>query len=104
MEFDLRMLLSVGAVFASVVAAMAIARHQIGAITDQLEDFKASIRQLDNRLDRIDVETNNLRQRVNILTDISAPSNLEAKVRELTSLGKDVEHIKEEIRRLARTS
>jgi len=86
MEFDLRMLLSVGAVFASVVAAMAIARHQIGAITAQLEEFKASIRQLDNRLDRIDVETNNLRQRVNILTDISAPSNLEAKVRELTSL------------------
>lgn len=104
MDFDFRLLMSVGAVFASVVAAMAIARHQIGTITAQLVEFKALIKQLDNRLDRIDVETNDLRQRVKILADISAPSNLEAKVRELTSLGKDVEHLKEEIRRLARTN
>lgn len=94
------MLLSVGAVFASVVAAMAIARHQIGALTSQLNEFKNSVVNLDNRIDRIDVETSNLRHRIDVLTDISSPSKLEARTRELSALGKDVEHLKEAMRKL----
>jgi len=97
MEFDLRMLLSVGAVFASIVAAAAIARHQIAAMLDQLHEFKALITQIDNRLDRNDQTTSNLEHRVTILSGMMSPDTLEKRFRELTALGKDIEHLKEMI-------
>jgi chromosome segregation ATPase len=101
MEVDIRLWLTVAGVFASVVAAAAIARHQIGNLTAQLNELQNAMKQFDHRLDQNDQETSKLKHRVDILANMSNPDKLEAKVRELAALGKDIEHIKEKLSKVS---
>lgn len=97
MEIDVRLVMSIGALFASIIGAAAIARYQIASLLVQLNDLKKTLVAFDGRLDRNDQDTATLEQRTTILSAMMSPDTLEKRFRELTSMSKDIEHIKERL-------
>jgi len=98
MDIDIRLVVSIGALFASVIGAAAIARYQISALLEQLNELKRALSVIDSRLDRNDQTTSNLENRVTILAGMMSPDTLEKRFRELTSLGKDIEYLKDKLK------
>ena len=98
MDIDIRLVVSIGALFASVIGAAAIARYQISALLEQLNELKRALSVIDSRLDRNDQTTSNLENRVTILAGMMSPDTLEKRFRELTSLGKDIEFLKDKLK------
>ena len=98
MELDIRLLISVGAIFVSIASAAAVARYQIGTLLKQISELKFTLVSMDTRLDHNDQSTSNLTHRVDILSDMMSPNTLEKRFRELASLSKDIEYIKERIK------
>lgn len=97
MDIDLRMLLTLGGTLVSVVSAAAIARQQIKQLTDQINDIEIRLRQLDNRLDKNDNNTDSMLQRMGILAGMLSPDTMERRHREVESLKKDVEYLKKAV-------
>jgi len=98
MDIDIRLVVSIGALFASIIGAAAIARYQIASLLEQLNELKRALNTVDSRLDRNDQTTSNLENRVTILAGMMSPDTLEKRFRELTSLGKDIEFLKDKLK------
>jgi len=98
MDIDIRLVVSIGALFASIIGAAAIARYQIASLLEQLNELKRALNTMDSRLDRNDQTTSNLENRVTILAGMMSPDTLEKRFRELTSLGKDIEFLKDKLK------
>ena len=98
MDIDIRLVVSIGALFASIIGAAAIAKHQIASLLEQLNALKRALSVIDSRLDRNDQTTSNLENRVTILAGMMSPDTLEKRFRELTSLGKDIEYLKDKLK------
>lgn len=98
MDIDIRLVVSIGALFASIIGAAAIARYQISSLLEQLNELKRALSVIDSRLDRNDQTTSNLENRVTILAGMMSPDTLEKRFRELTSLGKDIEYLKDKLK------
>jgi chromosome segregation ATPase len=96
-EIDVRLVMSIGALFASIIGAAAIARYQIASLLEQINELKKTMAAFDGRLDRNDQDTATLEQRTTILAGMMSPDTLEKRFRELTSMSKDIEHIKERL-------
>jgi len=90
-------LIPVAVVIASVIAASAVARHQISKLeldTDKLGD---RLDQQDVRLDKLITSTEVLDRRTTVLSEILSPSNLEIRTRQLETIRTDIEWIKRKL-------
>ena len=79
---DLRLVLTVAGMVASVAGAMAVARQSIKQLTALIADIETRLRKLDSQADRLvtDIKTNG--QRLGILAQMSSPEALERRHRE----------------------
>ena len=65
---DLRLVLTIGGMVASVVAASAVAKFQIKSLSEKLEDIEQRLRKMDSRSDRLVTATETQEQRISILS------------------------------------
>jgi NAD-specific glutamate dehydrogenase len=98
MEIDPKLLITIGGLAASVIGAAAVAKYQLKNITDSLKDIWNSIRKLDQRLDKNDISTEMLTQRMSLIVSMMSPDVLERRHRETESIKKDVEFLKEKVK------
>ena len=96
--FDLRLLLTLGTCFATVVSAAAIARFQLKNLVDKAAQLQHSIGMLDQRLDKSEQNISLLQSKLAVIVSMNDPDKMERHWRELTSIGKDIEWLKENVK------
>ncbi|HAZ99794.1 MAG TPA: hypothetical protein DCX04_11375 [Halomonas sp.] len=87
-------LIPVAGMIASIIAAAAVARHQIRKL--ELDSDKSSKRldAQDIRLDKLTTITEILDRRTDVIAKINSPENLEARTQAIERIRTDVEWIK----------
>jgi signal-transduction protein with cAMP-binding, CBS, and nucleotidyltransferase domain len=98
MELDVKFLITLGGLAASIVGASAVAKYQLKNILEELRSLWSSVKKLDQRLDKKDVDTEMLSQKMSVLVSMMTPDVLERRHRETEALKKDVEFIKEKLK------
>ena len=98
MELDVKFLITLGGLAASIVAASAVAKYQLKNILEELRSLWSSVKKLDQRLDKKDVDTEMLTQKMSVIVSMMTPDVLERRHRETEALKKDVEFIKEKLK------
>jgi transcriptional antiterminator Rof (Rho-off) len=90
MEFDIRLLLTLGGMVVSVASAAAIARQQIKYIEEEIKELKGKCNTMELRLDRNDMTTSINEQKLSELSTVTSPKERESLIRELEGLKKDI--------------
>lgn len=98
MELDVKFLITLGGLAASIVGASAVAKYQLKNILEELRNLWSSVKKLDQRLDKKDVDTEMLSQKMSVIVSMMTPDVLERRHRETEALKKDVEFIKEKLK------
>ena len=98
MELDVKFLITLGGLAASIVGASAVAKYQLKNILEELRSLWSSVKKLDQRLDKKDVDTDMLSQKMSVIVSMMTPDVLERRHRETEALKKDVEFIKEKLK------
>jgi hypothetical protein len=93
-------LIPVAALVASVIAASAVARHQIRQLSLDTDKLDVRLDQQDIRLDKLTTASEIFEQRVGILASILSPAELERRTREIEAIRKDVEWIRQKVETL----
>jgi hypothetical protein len=93
-------LIPVAALVASVIAASAVARHQIRKLELDTDKLDTRLDQQDIRLDKLTTASEIFEQRVGILASILSPAELERRTREIEAIRKDVEWIRQKVETL----
>ena len=57
MELDVKFLITLGGLAASIIGASAVAKYQLKNILEELRSLWSSVKKLDQRLDKKDVDT-----------------------------------------------
>jgi hypothetical protein len=91
-------LIPVAAIIASVIAASAVARHQIGKLEVDTSKLDVRLGQQDVRLDKLITATEVLERRTTMLSEILSPANLEIRTREIETVRVDLEWIKHKLK------
>ena len=90
-------LIPVAGMIVSVIAAAAVARHQIRKLEIDADKSAARLDTQDIRLDKLTTAVEVLDRRTNTMSDILSPTNMEARTRALESIRKDVEWMKQKL-------
>jgi signal-transduction protein with cAMP-binding, CBS, and nucleotidyltransferase domain len=98
MELDVKFLITLGGLAASIIGASAVAKYQLKNILEELRSLWSSVKKLDQRLDKKDVDTEMLSQKMSVIVSMMTPDVLERRHRETEALKKDVEFIKEKLK------
>jgi signal-transduction protein with cAMP-binding, CBS, and nucleotidyltransferase domain len=98
MELDVKFLITLGGLAASIVGASAVAKYQLKNILEELRSLWSFVKKLDQRLDKKDVDTEMLSQKMSVIGSMMTPDVLERRHRETEALKKDVEFIKEKLK------
>ena len=72
---DIKTVMTVAAMIASVAGAAAVARLQIKELADKLADIEARLRAMDSRADKLYTMTDNQETRLNVLAGMASPEN-----------------------------
>jgi len=98
MELDIKTLITVGGIAASVIGSAAVAKHQLKTIHENIKEIFASLKKLDQRTDKHDINAEMLTSKVTVLASMMSPDTLERRHREVEALKKDVEFLKEKVK------
>ena len=98
MELDVKFLITLGGLAASIIGASAVAKYQLKNILEELRSLWSSVKKLDQRLDKKDVDTEMLSQKMSVIVSMMTPDVWERRHRETEALKKDVEFIKEKLK------
>ena len=71
---DVKLLITLGGVAASVIGTAAVARAQIQRLTEQIKDVESQLRSADGRTDRLENNGDTQQQRVDILAGMLSPT------------------------------
>lgn len=98
---DIRLLVTLGGIIFSVAGAAAVARYQINALSEKLNDVESRIRSMDRVTDAQEVMLQNHVQRLEVMSGMLAPKERETRAREtativaaIDSMEKDIENLK----------
>ena len=94
---DLRLVLTIGGMAASVIAASAVAKASIKNLQEQTMDFEKRLRSLDTRIDKLTTQIETLTQRVGVLVSMNDPSTMERRSREIERIRTEVDFIKKKV-------
>ena len=97
MKMEVSDLIPVAGLIGSIVAASAVARHQIRKLEIDTDKLDARLEQQDIRLDKLTTSTEIFEQRVSILAAILSPTEMERRTREIEAIRKDVEWIRRKV-------
>jgi len=98
MELDIKTLITVGGIAASVIGSAAVAKHQLKTIHENIKEIFASLKKLDQRTDKHDINAEMLTSKVSVLASMMSPDTLERRHREVEALKKDVEFLKDKVK------
>jgi len=98
MELDIKTLITVGGIAASVIGSAAVAKHQLKTIHENIKEIFVSLKKLDQRTDKHDINAEMLTSKVTVLASMMSPDTLERRHREVEALKKDVEFLKEKVK------
>ena len=87
-------LIPVAGMIASIIAAAAVARHQIRVLEMDTRKLETRLDAQDIRIDKLTTASEMIDQRTLTFKGILSPTNLEARTRQIESIRKDVEWIK----------
>ncbi len=90
---DLKLLLTIGGMLVSVVAAAVIVQTKLKAVIDQLADIEQRLRKLDSSIDKQQAQGEVMSQRLGVLSSMLDPQTMERRAREVASMLKDIEYI-----------
>jgi hypothetical protein len=99
-ELDLRVLLTLGGMLVSVVAAAVIVKQTLKSVVDKLEDTEKRLRAVDIRVDKSEVRSGMTHQSLDILSSMLSPDRREQHHRELASIVSRLSSIEREISHL----
>ena len=99
-QIDLRMVITVAGMIASLGGAAAVAKAQIKIITSKLEDIELRLRQTNLKMEKLYTMTETQEQRITVLASMSSPDQLRRQHMEhaqlqtyVTRLQEDVSHL-----------
>ena len=90
-------LIPVAGMIISVIAAAAVARHQIRKLEIDAEKSATRLDAQDVRLDKLTTASEMHDQRLGILAGILSPAELERRYREIEAMRKDIEWIRKKV-------
>ncbi len=82
MEYDAKLLISLGSTFASLAGAFAVVRYQVKSIMEVLADVEKRLRVLDTRVDKAELTD----QRVSVLASMLSPTERDKAAREIATI------------------
>ena len=98
---DIRLIVTLGGILFSVAGAAAVARYQIKALVEKINDIETRIRFLDKSTDTQEVTIQNHAQRLEVMSGMLAPKERETRAREtatmltlISKLESDIENLK----------
>ncbi len=97
---DLRLVITLLGVAASVFGGAAIAKLQIKQLTEEAKELHKLVRSLDMRVDKLTTLTETQEQRIDVLAKMNSPDKLEARHRETSKLLADVSNALDRIKHL----
>ena len=100
MELDLRLLLTLGGMGASILSAAVIVKTKLGAVIEQLQDIEQRLRALDSRRDAVDVQVSSTNKSLAVYKDMFNPKERDAASRELERHKIEIAHLREDISEL----
>ena len=74
---DIKLLITLGGVGASIIGTAAVARAQIGRLMEQLKDVEARLRQADSRTDKLENEASTQVNRLDVIAKMLSPNERE---------------------------
>ena len=98
---DLKLIITLLGVAASVFGGAAVAKANIKQALDQIKDLESRVRDLDSRADKATTQIETQAQRVSILSGMASPENLRRDHMELARLQSVSEQNTADIRALA---
>jgi len=97
MEIDIKTIITVIGVVVSVTSALAISRHQLKVVAEQVvaltKEVSALEREFRKRLDKNDSDTDLLGQRTDILSSMMSPTERDKMSRELERMAVQIQHL-----------
>lgn len=97
---DLRLIITLLGVAASVFGGVAAAKFQIKQQGQDLKELQKMVRSLDTRFDKIYTLTEMQEQRIDVLAKLNSPDRLEARHREISKLLSDTSNALDRIKHL----
>ena len=83
---DIRMVMTIAGMVASMAGAAAVAKAQIKQITNKLEDVEDRLRELARREDKLFTLTETQEQRIAVLSKLNSPEVLRAEHMQLATI------------------
>lgn len=74
MELDLRLLITIGGMAASVLASFIVTKQRVNELEADVKETLAKLSKLDSRLDRNDTQTDLVAQKLKVIADMNSPS------------------------------
>ena len=81
-----------------MIGSAAVAKHQLKTIHENIKEIFTSLKKLDQRTDKHDINAEMITSKVTVLSSMMSPDTLERRYREVESLKKDVEFLKEKVK------
>ena len=100
MELDLRLLLTLAGMGASILSAAVIVKTKLAAVIDQLADVEQRLRALDGRIDALDVACEGSAKSISTFREMFNPAERDKHSRELERHKMEIMHLRESVRDL----
>tara|TARA_A100000172_G_scaffold5016_4_gene2947 strand:+ start:572 stop:916 length:345 start_codon:yes stop_codon:yes gene_type:complete len=81
MELSLEMIVSIGALFASVITSFVVTKTKVQDLDDHVREANKRLAQLDSRLDKNDTATHSVDQRLKVISNMMDPKERETEHR-----------------------
>ena len=95
---DLRLLLTVGGMAGTVIAASAVVKASVKVLQDQAKDFEKRLRAVDVRIDKATTQIDVLAQRQGVISSMLDPGTMERKSREIERLRTEMDFIQRKLK------
>lgn len=100
MEFDARLLLTVGGMLVSIVSAFVIVKTKLQTTIDQLADIESRLRVLDKNTDKQEVELSKHDQSLKTFGDMLSPKERENRAMVMADIQARLNATEAEVQRL----
>ena len=100
MELSIDMIVSIGALIASVGTSFIVVRQKVSELEDTLKDAVRRLNELDARLDKNDNQTDLVGQKLGVIAGMMDPENRERLHRSLERLAVEAETLRRDVNTL----
>ena len=95
---DIRLLVTVGGMAATVIAASAVVKASVKVLQDQARDFEKRLRAVDVRIDKATTQIETLPQRQGVISSMMDPNTMERKSPEIQRLRTEMDFVQRKIK------